>query len=83
MRTTCTCGSEWSGNRIEHCADCHQTFTGTSAGDRHRTGDHAIDSGPTRRRCLSIDEMRAKGMTTNERGVWTNGGESPWAKEAK
>lgn len=65
--------------RIEHCAACHQTFTGTSSGDRHRTGDHAISLGPKRRRCLTPEEMRAKGMTQNARGQWTNGGTSPWA----
>lgn len=77
---TCSrCGISWTGLRIEHCAACHETFTGTSSGDRHRAGDHAISLGPDRRRCLTPEEMRAKGMTQNARGQWTNGGTSPWA----
>jgi hypothetical protein len=73
--TTCTCGKSWTGKRLEHCTVCHETFTGTSSGDKHRTGDYF----PSTRRCLSHDEMRAKGMAQNARGVWTNGGTSPWA----
>lgn len=79
--TTCRkCGTTWAGLRIEHCTECHETFTGTSSGDRHRVGDHATFTGPDRRRCLTPDEMRDKGMAQNARGQWTNGGTSPWAK---
>lgn len=80
--TGCRCGATWTGLRIEHCTECHETFTGTSSGDKHRVGDHAIFTGPTRRRCLSADEMRDKGMAQNKRGQWTNGGTSPWAAGA-
>jgi hypothetical protein len=65
---------------MEHCTVCHQTFSGTTAGDRHRVGDHAVFVGPDRRRCLSADEMRAKGMEQNARGVWTNGGINPFSQ---
>lgn len=71
MTASCTCGATWSGHRIEHCPACHQTFTGTSAGDKHRVGDHAVSRGPNRRRCLTPDEMRARGMGQNGRGQWT------------
>lgn len=81
MTTTCFCGAAWSGYRIEHCTECHETFTGTTSGDKHRTGDHAIMWGPERRRCLTPDEMRKRGMEQNARGQWTNGGTSPWAGE--
>jgi hypothetical protein len=64
---------------MEHCTACHETFSGTTAGDRHRVGEHSIPIGPNRRRCLTPDEMRDKGMSQNVRGVWGNGGESPWA----
>lgn len=67
------CGATWTGLRIEHCTQCHQTFTGSTAGDMHRTGDHAISEGPDRRRCLTVQEMAEKGMAPNERGVWTTG----------
>ena len=63
------------GLRTEHCAACHQTFTGTTSGDRHRVGAFW----PDERRCLTPEEMRAKGMEQNARGHWTNGGTSPWA----
>ena len=75
MSATCKCGASWTGKRIEHCDACHETFTGTSAGDKHRTGSYV----PMERRCLSADEMRALGMEQNARGVWTLGGVSPWA----
>ena len=41
----------------------------------------ALANGPNRRRCLTADEMRGKGMTQNARNHWTNGGISPWSKE--
>ena len=83
MSAACTgprgCGKSWGGTRAEHCTECHETFTGTTAGDKHRVGDPAIWDGPKRRRCLTVTEMTARGMATNDRGVWTNGGTSPWA----
>lgn len=81
MTTTCTaCGKSWGGLRAEHCTVCHETFSGTTAGDRHRTGDHAVFVGPDRRRCLTADEMRDKGLEQNTKGIWTNGGDFPAAK---
>lgn len=70
--SSCKCGARWTGLKAEHCAACHETFSGTTAGDKHRTGDHAVSTGPTRRRCLTADEMLAKGMTylTNAHGTW-------------
>lgn len=79
--TRCPCGTTWTGLRIEHCPECHETFTGTTSGDRHRVGDHALTTGPDRRRCLTAEEMRGRGMTQNARDQWTNGGTSPWSKE--
>lgn len=78
MRTTCrACGTSWTGLRIEHCDECHETFTGTTSGDMHRTGKHHLSSGPDRRRCLTRDEMRDKGMARNARGQWTTGARMP------
>ena len=72
---TCTpCGATWTGKRIEHCTACHETFTGETAGEKHRVGKYV----PDERHCLTPDEMRAKGMEQNARGQWGNGGESPW-----
>ena len=53
------CGAEWSGLKIEHCPACHETFSGTTSGDRHRVGSHGVTDGPDRRRCLTVDEMRS------------------------
>ena len=74
--TTCPpCGATWGGKRAEHCDSCHQTFSGTSAGDRHRVGDFNDGS----RRCRTVREMLDLGMVRNSRGHWSLGGESPWA----
>lgn len=72
MVTCHTCGASWTGSRIEHCKapGCHQSFTGTTAGDMHRTGDHAVSVGPNRRRCLTAEEMEARGMARNSKGHW-------------
>lgn len=67
MIVTCPgCPAKWTGLRIEHCAACHETFTGTKAGDRHRVGAYGVTTGPNRRRCLTVDEMRA---ITGRRGL--------------
>lgn len=44
----CKCGAWWTGFNSGHCTACHQTFTGISAFDRHRTGSHAAGN----RTCL-------------------------------
>lgn len=69
--TTCSrCTTTWTGQRVEHCPVCCQSFTGTTAGDMHRVGDHAITVGPDRRRCLTVEEMEARGMARNSKGHW-------------
>ena len=30
------CGRSWTGLSVEHCPACHENFSGTTAGDRHR-----------------------------------------------
>ena len=76
----CKCGATWTGLRPEHCPACHQTFTGTTAGDKHRVGDHNVSRGPDRRRCLSVDEMTDAGMVRNDKGHWkASDAVSPWA----
>ena len=74
MAWTCrTCYATIRGLKPEHCAYCHETFTGTTAGDMHRVGKHGVTAGPDRRRCLTLEEMLGKGMTTDARGYWTTG----------
>lgn len=70
-----------TGHKTQHCTVCHQTFTGPSSGDKHRTGKHGVTCGPDRRRCLTVDEMTARGMKRNGHGYWTLGGTSPWARK--
>lgn len=64
------CEVALTGHRMEHCTGCCQTFTGQSAGDMHRTGDHAVSVGPNRRRCLTVEEMEERGMAQNGKGHW-------------
>lgn len=48
------------GTKIEQCPSCGLLFSSTVAGDAHRVGDHGATEGSARRRCLSVDEMKAK-----------------------
>jgi hypothetical protein len=46
------------------CSMCSLEFNSTYAFDKHRTGSW------TARRCLSVEEMHAKGMVVSESGWW-------------
>ena len=50
------------------CTVCKQFFNSTYAFDKHRTGDWL------ERRCLDVDQMKAKGMDTNRNGWWVSMG---------
>ena len=53
------------------CAKCGHYFSRTSTFDKHRTGSFAQPgewSGT--RRCMTADEMTAKGLSRNADGVW-------------
>lgn len=74
MTWTCrTCEKTIANRKAEHCPVCHETFTGTRAGDTHRTGRHGVTEGPDRRRCLTPAEMSAKGMRITKEGHWDSG----------
>lgn len=47
------------------CRSCGLYFTSDNAFAAHRVGDYGID-----RRCLTEDELRAKGFEPNEAGYW-------------
>ncbi len=67
MTWTDSCGAVIKGMKAEHCPECHETFTNTSAGDAHRTGPHDA------RRCLTPDEMRGREkrpLEQDKRGYW-------------
>ena len=50
------------------CAACGLYFNSTYAFDKHRTGPYTHDL--TTRRCLSVEEMTAKGMVISATGWW-------------
>lgn len=47
------------------CQGCKAYFNSTHAFDKHRTGEHGID-----RRCMTVDEMKARGMVLGADGFW-------------
>lgn len=74
MTWTCRTREKTITNRkSEHCPVCHETFTGTRAGDTHRVGRHGVSDGPDRRRCLTPAEMEAKGRSITKDGHWDSG----------
>lgn len=78
MITTCQrCGKSWGGHKPEHCAVCHETFSGTTSGDKHRTGKHEISVGPDRRRCRDRDELAQIGLVLDVKGIWRMPGDRP------
>lgn len=52
------------------CAACEAYFNSNSAFDEHRTGPFGSPGAPSARRCLSGEEMSAKGMARNAAGFW-------------
>lgn len=66
MATHRPCGRTWTGLHMEHCAaaGCCQTFSGPTTGDAHRVGKYPD------RRCLTPDEMTARGWHKDRRGIW-------------
>lgn len=55
-----------TGNRNQ-CQGCKQYFNSNYAFDMHRRGEYGVD-----RRCLTPDELFAKGMAINDAGFWTS-----------
>lgn len=53
-----------TGDRNQ-CRGCSEFFNSTFAFDKHRTGDFGKD-----RRCLTTNEMEARGMSKNAAGFW-------------
>jgi hypothetical protein len=61
------------------CTVCKHTFTTVRAFDLHRAGSFRQRT----RRCMTEQEMLAKGMTRSRKGWWvaaTRGKVPPWAK---
>lgn len=70
------------GLKTELCPVCNELFSRTSAGDLHRVGDYYDHHDPQRpyipRRCLTPDEIAAKGLVRNAKGVWHWPGSDDW-----
>jgi len=56
------------GDRCQ-CGACGEYFNSTYAFDLHRVGEFRDGS----RRCLSVEEMRERGMVKNKLGFWISG----------
>lgn len=48
------------------CQGCKEYFNSNTAFDKHRTGKHCNQT----RRCMTPEEMMAKGMLKNAAGFW-------------
>lgn len=59
------------------CPSCKELFNSSAAFEKHRTGAFGID-----RRCLTVDEMRAKGMEVNAAGYWVTALNPQFAPDA-
>jgi len=58
-----------SGQRNECCA-CHEYFAKNKTFASHRIGKFGWNKVKNTRRCLTPDEMKAKGYTKNEDDYW-------------
>lgn len=56
-----------SGRRCR-CSGCGQLFNSVGSFDGHRTGPYAAG-----RRCLTTEEMMARGWSRNQGGYWITG----------
>ncbi len=78
MITCAACGDSWTGRNLCHCSACHQTFTGITAFDRHRVGDHFAGT----RRCTEPAEVQ---LLRNHNGHWAAQPDptspNPWANK--
>jgi hypothetical protein len=60
------------------CQGCKQYFNSNTAFEMHRTGRHGID-----RRCMTTDEMTAKGMSLNAQSFWITERNERFEKESE
>ncbi len=53
------------------CTGCQHVFNSIGVFDRHRIGEYQkTDGTPSTRRCLTTEQMRAKGLLQNAKGWW-------------
>lgn len=53
------------GESRNQCGRCREYFNSNSAFELHRTGEHGVN-----RRCMTVEEMRGRGMDVNAAGFW-------------
>ena len=53
------------GAARNQCGGCREYFNSNTAFEMHRTGEHGVD-----RRCMTVEEMKGKGMDVNAAGFW-------------
>lgn len=60
------------------CTGCGEYFNSPAAFDMHRVGEPGVN-----RRCWTVAEMRAAGMSTNDRDLWVTRAYTPglWGEE--
>jgi hypothetical protein len=58
-----------TGDRNQ-CPACDEFFNSTAAFEKHRVGTYGTGTTLHARRCLTPDEMRARGMDQNASGWW-------------
>jgi len=65
----CECGRRYPGSDRNggHCATCHLSFASQTGFDKHRVGRY--NQTPSERRCLTREELTAKGWTVDEHFV--------------
>lgn len=64
------------------CRSCGKDFRSLSGFDAHRVGKHE----PLQRRCLTTEELEAKGYKTNQQGKWVMPnpeGPEKWLRKAE
>ena len=61
------------GRRTSQCTVCGELFAGETIGDAHRI--------PGDRRCLTVEEMTAKGWRIDDRGVWHDASRGGFSRE--
>jgi len=60
------CDSRWGGYRTAHCAQCHKTFSGIDAFDKHLDIDYRRPSGTE----VACKEPRVCRLVVNSLGYW-------------
>lgn len=69
----CKCGRKYPGSDRSggHCATCHLSFASQTGFDKHRVGqfENRAAGKVNTRRCLTSEEMQAKGWTVDEHFV--------------